>query len=120
MRTPELHTQSLKSLPIGFDYDYRKINYEREGSVDNELNSFRLTYNRLLSNQVDVFSIFPEFTYGTSDLWDAYNSSLNFRLTHRFDPTLRGSFRVGVEIRRLIIKTREMTATIGVESLMHG
>ena len=49
----------------------------------------------MLSNQVDVFSIFPEFTYGTSDQWDAYNSTLNFQLTHQFNPTLRGSFRIG-------------------------
>ena len=81
---------------LGFDYDYRKINYEREFSVDNELNTFRLTYNRRLSNQVDVFSIFPQFTFGVSDLWDAYNSSLNFRLIHQFNPTLKGLFSIGV------------------------
>ena len=81
---------------LGFIYDYRKINYEREFSVDNELHSFRLIYNRRLRNQVDVFSIFPQFTYGVSDLWNAYNSSLNFRLIHRFNPTLRGAFSIGV------------------------
>ena len=80
---------------IGADYAYRKINYQREFSVDNELHSLRLTYNRRLRNEVDVFSIFPEVTYGTSDLWDAYNYTLNFRLTHQFNPTLKGSFLIG-------------------------
>ena len=46
MRLPELTYAVSERSSLGFDYDYRKINYEREFSVDNELNSFRLIYNR--------------------------------------------------------------------------
>jgi hypothetical protein len=89
---------------LGLGYDYRKINYQRPSSVDNELNRFRLTYNRRLANQIDVFSLFPEFTYGTSDQWDAYNYTLNFRWTHQFDPTLRSSFRIGPRFTQIDYK----------------
>jgi hypothetical protein len=89
---------------IGFDYNYRKINYQQQFSVDNELNSFKLSYNRRLSNQVDVLSIFPEFTYGTSDQWDAYNYTLNFQLTHQFDPTLKSSFLIGPRFTQINYK----------------
>ena len=87
---------------IGFGYDYRKLNYQF--GVNNDLNRFRLIYNRKLSNQVDIFSIFPEFTYGTSDQWDAYNYTLNFRLTHEFNPTLRSSFLIGPRFTQINYK----------------
>ena len=81
---------------IGADYEFQKTDYSRNSSVDTKLNTVSVYYRRRLQNQKDVISIFPEFTYGTSDDWDAYNSTLNFRWQHPFSETLDTSVLIGV------------------------
>jgi hypothetical protein len=81
---------------IGADYDFQKTDYERDSSVDTILNTVSVYYRRRLINQKDVISIFPEFSYGTSDDWDAYNSSLNVRWEHPFSETLDTSILAGI------------------------
>jgi hypothetical protein len=81
---------------IGADYDFQKTDYERSGSVDTRVHTGRFVYQRRLLNQKDVISIFPAFTYGDSDDFDAYSSSLNFRWTHPFSETLDTSILAGV------------------------
>ena len=81
---------------IGADYDFQKTDYERDSSVDTTLNTVSVYYRRRLINQKDVISIFPEFSYGTSDDWDAYNSSLNVRWEHPFSETLDTSILAGI------------------------
>ena len=81
---------------IGTDYEFQKTDYERNSSVDTKYNTVSVYYRRQLINQKDIISIFPEFTYGTSDDWDAYNSSLNVRWEHPFSETLDTSILAGV------------------------
>jgi len=81
---------------IGADYEFQKTDYSRNSSVDTNYNRVSVYYRRRLQNQKDVISIFPEFTYGTSDDWDAYNSSLNVRWEHPFSETLDTSVLIGV------------------------
>ena len=81
---------------VGADYEFQKTEFERSSSVDTTLNTFSVYYRRQLINQKDVISIFPEFSWGTSDDWDAYNSSLNVRWEHPFSETLDTSVLVGL------------------------
>jgi hypothetical protein len=81
---------------IGADYEFQKTDYERDSSVDTIVNTVRVYYQRLLKNQKDIISIFPQFSYGDSDDWDAYNSSLNFRWEHPFSEPLDTSILAGV------------------------
>ena len=81
---------------IGADYDFQKTNYERSGSVDTTVNTVRVYYQRRLKNQKDIIRIFPQLTYGYSDDYDAYNSSLNFQWAHPFSETLDTSILAGV------------------------
>ena len=81
---------------IGADYDFQKTDYERSGSVDTTVNTVRVYYQRRLKNQKDIIRIFPQLTYGYSDDYDAYNSSLNVRWEHPFSETLDTSILAGV------------------------
>ena len=81
---------------IGADYEFQKTDYSRNSSVDTNYNRVSVYYRRRLQNQKDVISIFPEFAYGTSDDWDAYNSSFNVRWEHPFSETLDTSVLIGV------------------------
>jgi hypothetical protein len=81
---------------VGGDYEFQRTEFERDSSVDTSLNTFNVYYTRRLINQKDVISIFPKFDWGTSDDWDAYNSSLNVRWTHPFSETLDTSILVGI------------------------
>jgi len=81
---------------IGANYGFQKTDYERQSSVDTILNTVSVYYRRRLINQKDIISIFPEFSYGTSDDWDAYNSSFNVRWEHPFSETLDTSILAGI------------------------
>jgi hypothetical protein len=81
---------------IGADYDFQKTDYERSGSVDTTVNTARVFYRRRLIDQKSIISLFPEFAYGHSDDWDAYNSSLNVRWEHPFSETLDTSILAGL------------------------
>ena len=81
---------------IGAEYEFQKTEFERDSSVDTTYNTVNAYYRRQLQNQKDVISIFPEFTWGTTDDWDAYNTTLNFRWEHPFSETLDTSVLVGL------------------------
>ena len=81
---------------IGAEYEFQRTDFERSSSVDTIVNTVRAYYQRRLKNQKDIISIFPEFVYGTSDDWDAYNSTLNVRWDHPFSETLDTSITIGL------------------------
>lgn len=81
---------------IGTDYEYQNTVYERKSSVDTQIHTMSVFYQRRLKNQKDVLRLYPEFAYGTSDDYDAYNSSLNFRWSHPFSETLDTSILAGL------------------------
>jgi hypothetical protein len=81
---------------LGGEYEFQKTDYERSSSVDTIVNTVNVYWSHQLKNQKDIISIIPEFTYGTSDDWDAYNPSLNFRWERLFTETLDSSVLIGL------------------------
>lgn len=81
---------------IGADYGFQKTDYQSSSSVDTIYNTASVYYKRRLKNEKDVLSLFPEFTYGTSDDYDAYSTTLNFRWQHPYSETLDMSITAGL------------------------
>ena len=74
---------------MGVNYAYSKTDYDEIGFEDYNTNLVSLSYNRKFNDGVDVFTIRPRYSRGSSDESDVDGYRLNFGWTHLPSETYR-------------------------------
>ncbi|MFZ7112404.1 MAG: hypothetical protein ACOWYE_12035, partial [Desulfatiglandales bacterium] len=74
---------------IGLSYDYTRTNYDSDAYVDYDNSGLFLTYNRLLANMKDVFTVKAGYSDYDSDASKVENYSLYLGWAHPFTETLQ-------------------------------
>jgi hypothetical protein len=99
---------------IGADYEYLKTDYDEEGLEDYDYNTILFSYNRKFNDGIDIFTVAPRYTRGSSDVSDVDGYRLSFGWTHLPSEIYRVKIFLGVRYTRQDYKDeRDTTANWG-------